>query len=198
MRGAAPVAGVDEVGRGPLAGPVIAAAVILPPRPPRALLDLLGDSKALSPAARETACVALRAHPGVAIGIAGASVGEIFRLNILRASLLAMRRAVLRLPAPPALALVDGNTAPDLPCPVRCVVGGDASEPAISAASIVAKVLRDRLMARLAARHPGYGWEANAGYPTGLHRAALRRLGPTPHHRAGFGTVRQLALIAAD
>ena len=128
------------------------------------------------------------------IAIAAASVREIGRINILQASLLAMRRAVARLPALPDLALVDGNQPPGLVCPTRCIVGGDALEPAISAASIVAKVMRDRLMARLAIRHPGYGWERNAGYGSAAHRDALHRLGITAHHRAGFGTVRQLRL----
>jgi ribonuclease HII len=186
------VAGVDEVGRGPLAGPVFAAAVILPRRTPSALLALLDDSKKLTPEARDTAYLALRAAPGVEIAVAAASVAEIARLNILHATLLAMRRAVLRLA--PDLALVDGNTPPRLDCPIRCIVGGDALEPAISAASIVAKVLRDRLMARLDFRYPGYGWASNAGYATTDHRAALHRLGPTRHHRAAFGTVRQLSL----
>jgi ribonuclease HII len=186
------VAGVDEVGRGPLAGPVLAAAVVLPLGADAALLALLDDSKKLSPAARERAYAALLATPGVLIGVGAASVGEIFRLNILQAALLAMRRAVLRLSVPPALALVDGNRAPRLPCEARCIIGGDALEPAISAASIVAKVVRDRAMARLALRHPGYGWQVNAGYGTAAHRAALLQLGATAHHRAGFGTVRRL------
>ena len=188
------IAGVDEVGRGPLAGPVLAAAVVLPARLPEGLLEMLDDSKKLSAAAREAACAGLRAAPGVEIGVGAASLADITRLNILHASLLAMRRAVLRLPVLPTLALIDGNRAPDLPCPCRCIVGGDGSEKAISAASIIAKVLRDRLMARLALRHPGYGWERNAGYGTAAHLAALHRLGVTVHHRAGFGTVRQLAL----
>lgn len=186
------IAGVDEVGRGPLAGPVLAAAVILPNPIPPALLALLGDSKALSPARRDAAYAALRATQGVEIAIAAASVAEIERLNILHAAMLAMRRAVLRLPTPPDLALVDGNRAPDLPCPVRCIIGGDALEPAIGAASIAAKVIRDRCMARLALRHPAYGWAANAGYGSAAHRAALRACGPTPHHRASVGTVRRI------
>ncbi len=188
-------AGVDEVGRGPLAGPVLAAAVILPHDAPEALLALLGDSKKLSEPRRDAAFKALHATPGVVISVAAASVTEIAKLNILHASLLAMRRAVLRLNASPSLALIDGNRAPDLPCPARCIVGGDASEPAISAASIIAKVVRDRLMARLDARHPGYFWAENAGYGTAAHRAALQTLGPTPHHRRDFGTVRQLRLL---
>ena len=186
------VAGVDEVGRGPLAGPVLAACVILPRDAPAMLLDLLADSKALSAAARERAFAALLAARGVEIGVGAASVAEIARLNILHAAMLAMRRAVLRLPSLPDLALIDGNRAPVLPCRVRCVVGGDASEKPIAAASIIAKVLRDRLMARLDARHPGYDWAANAGYGTAVHRAGLLRLGVTVHHRASFGTVRLL------
>ena len=194
------IAGIDEVGRGPLAGPVLAAAVVLGARVPAALLCLLDDSKKLSAARREAAFAALlaaRALGLVQIGVGAASVLEIGRINILQASLLAMRRAAARLPEPPALALVDGNRPPRLGCMVRCVVGGDASVPAISAASIVAKVLRDRGMALLARRHPGYGWERNAGYGTEEHRDGLARLGATPHHRAGFGTVRLLALAAA-
>ncbi len=186
------VAGLDEVGRGPLAGPVLAAAVVLPDPLPHGLAALLHDSKKLSAAAREAAYAALHAS-GAEIGMGAASVEEIARINILQASLLAMRRALGRL-AVPDLALVDGNTDPRLGCPTRCIVGGDGSEPAISAASIVAKVLRDRLMARLAVRYPGYGWECNAGYGTATHRAALHQFGPSAHHRANFGTVRRLGL----
>ncbi len=189
------VAGVDEAGRGPLAGPVVAAAVVFARRPSAALAALIDDSKRLTPAQRQRAYQALRAAPGVEIGVGAASVAEVARLNILHAALLAMRRAVCRLPAPPALALVDGNQPPPLDCPVRCVIGGDGRSLSIAAASIVAKVVRDRLMARLAVRCPGYGWERNAGYPTAAHRAALHRLGPTRHHRSGFGTVRELGLL---
>jgi len=187
------VAGVDEAGRGPLAGPVMAAAVVFAQRVPRRLERLIDDSKKLSPAGREAAFVALRACPSAEIAVGAASVAEIGRLNILRAAMLAMQRAVARLPALPDLALIDGNRAPDLPCATRCIVGGDAECLSIAAASIVAKVLRDRAMSRLAVRFPGYGWEENAGYATEAHRAALRRLGPTPHHRRDFGTVRVLA-----
>jgi ribonuclease HII len=190
------IAGIDEVGRGPLAGPVLAAAVVLPRRVPAALGALLDDSKKLSPAQRELAFAALlaaRAAGRVQIGVGAASVAEIERINILQAALLAMRRAVARLPHPPDLALVDGNTPPKLACEVRCIVGGDATIPAISAASIFAKVLRDRAMARLHRRYPGYGWDSNAGYATLEHRAGLTRLGPTRHHRPSFGSVRQLA-----
>ena len=183
------VAGVDEAGRGPLAGPVVAAAVIFPAGVPPALAALLDDSKKLSAPRREAAYAALRGSPGAEIGVGAASVAEIFALNILGASLLAMRRAVLRLPVPPDLALIDGNRPPPLPCPTQCVIGGDGKSLSIAAASIVAKVLRDRAMARLAVRYPEYGWDANAGYPTAAHRAVLARLGPTPHHRPGFGPV---------
>jgi ribonuclease HII len=195
------VAGLDEVGRGPLAGPVVAAAVVLPRRVPKALAMLLDDSKKLAPIRREIAFAALQAQRQagrVEIGIGAASVAEIVRINILQATLLAMRRAVARLPAPPDLALVDGNQPPLLACAVRCVVGGDAICLSIAAASIVAKVVRDRAMARLAVRYPGYGWQSNVGYATAEHRAALLRLGLTPHHRPTFGAVRQfrLALVA--
>jgi ribonuclease HII len=187
------VAGVDEAGRGPLAGPVVAAAVILPADMPPGLADSLDDSKKLTADQRLAAFAALRAS-AAEIGIGAASVGEILQLNILHASMLAMRRAVVRLGTPPDLALVDGNYPPKLGCAVRCVVGGDALSLSVAAASIVAKVVRDRAMNLLAVRFPGYGWDRNAGYATAAHRDALRRLGPTRHHRAGFGTVAQLAL----
>lgn len=188
------VAGVDEAGRGPLAGPVLAAAVVFPRGVPPDLAALLDDSKALSPAARDSACAALRAAraEGVAeFALAAASAAEIGRLNILRATHLAMARAVARLPAPPALVLVDGNQPPPLPHPVRCVVGGDGLSLSIAAASILAKVVRDRAMARLDPRWPAYGFAAHAGYPTARHRAALRAHGPCPHHRRGFRPVDQ-------
>jgi len=186
------VAGVDEAGRGPLAGPVVAAAVVFPSGVPAALRPMLDDSKKLTPAARQAAFEALQSCGAAEIGVAAASVNEIARLNILHASLLAMRRAVLRLPSLPDLALVDGNQAPRLPCKIQCCVGGDASSLSIAAASIVAKVMRDRVMARLAVRYPAFGWQGNAGYGTPAHRAALHRVGPCPHHRAAFGTVRLL------
>jgi ribonuclease HII len=186
------IAGVDEAGRGPLAGPVMAAAVVFPQGVAPALAALLDDSKALSAAARAAAFAALRAAAArgeAEIGLGAASAAEIGALNILRATHLAMARAVARLPAPPALALVDGNRAPALPCPVRCVVGGDARSLSIAAASIVAKVVRDRAMARLDRRWPAYGFAAHAGYPTARHRAALAAHGPCPHHRRGFAPV---------
>ncbi|HLT02611.1 MAG TPA: ribonuclease HII [Geminicoccaceae bacterium] len=176
------VAGVDEVGRGPLAGPVVAAAVILL-RPVRGL----ADSKTLCPEERERLAGLLRSR--ARIGIGAASVAEIDRINILQASLLAMRRAVLRLGCLPEVALIDGNQAPELPCPVETIVDGDALVPAISAASIVAKVTRDRLMRRLATRYPGYGWETNVGYATSAHREAIWQLGPCRHHRRSFAPI---------
>jgi ribonuclease HII len=187
------VAGVDEAGRGPLAGPVVAAAVVLGAWMPSELADVLDDSKKLTAEQRLAAFLALRAS-AAEIGIGAASVAEILRLNILHASMLAMRRAVGHLAVAPDLALVDGNYSPKLTCAVRCVVGGDALCLSIAAASIVAKVVRDRAMTRLATRFPGYGWETNVGYATTLHREALVRLGATRHHREAFGTVAQLRL----
>ncbi|WP_135468775.1 ribonuclease HII [Crenalkalicoccus roseus] len=189
------VAGVDEAGRGPLAGPVLAAAVVFPGGVPPALAGLLDDSKRLSAAAREAAFAALR--EAAALGraewaLGAASAAEIGRLNILRATHLAMARAVARLPRLPDLALVDGSQPPRLPCPVRCVTGGDGLSLSIAAASILAKVVRDRAMARLGARWPAYGFAEHAGYPTPRHRAALARHGPCPHHRRGFSPVDQL------
>jgi ribonuclease HII len=192
------VAGLDEAGRGPLAGPVLAAAVVFRMPPPPALARLLDDSKRLNAARREAAFLALlaAAREGlVEYGIAAASTVEIGRLNILRASQLAMMRALARLPSVPDVALVDGNQPPKLPCVVRCVVGGDAACLSIAAASILAKVTRDRAMARLDRRWPGYGFAAHQGYPTEAHRAALIRLGPTPHHRRGFAPVDQAVLL---
>jgi ribonuclease HII len=189
------VAGVDEAGRGPLAGPVVAAAVVFPAGVPRRLAGLLDDSKKLTAAERATAYAALLACRHVEIAVGAASVTEITRLNILHAAMLAMRRAVARLPAAPDLALVDGNYPPPLGCAVRCVVGGDARCLSIAAASIVAKVVRDRAMARLAPRFPDYGWDSNAGYATATHRDALLRLGATRHHRPTFASVAQLALL---
>jgi ribonuclease HII len=187
------VAGVDEAGRGPLAGPVVAAAVLFRAGVSRKMAALLDDSKRLTAAERELAYAALRAYPDTEIGVGAASVADIARLNILHATLLAMARAVGRLPSPPDIALVDGNQPPPLTCAVRCVVGGDAACLSIAAAAIVAKVVRDRAMARLSIRFPMYGWSENAGYATKTHRAALHAHGPTRHHRAAFGTVRLLA-----
>ncbi len=184
------VAGVDEVGRGPLAGPVVAAAVVFPLGVPPALALLLDDSKKLTAEQRDLAYAALIASGVAEIGVGAASVAEISRINILRAAMLAMARAVARLPTLPDLALVDGNQKPALPCPVRCVVGGDAICLSIAAASIVAKVVRDRAMARLAVRLPHYGWASNVGYGTAAHRKAITLHGPSRHHRPTFGAVR--------
>ncbi len=185
-RGLSRVAGVDEAGRGPLAGPVVAAAVVLCPR------DIpagLADSKTLSRAARAVLAAELEARAEVSV--AQASVAEIDALNILQASLLAMRRALDRLR--PGYALIDGNRLPEgLGCDAEAVVGGDGRCLSVAAASIVAKVHRDALMARLADAFPGYGWDRNAGYPTPTHRAALLRLGVTPHHRRSFAPVRKM------
>jgi len=188
----APVAGVDEVGRGPLAGPVLAAAVIFLKRPPRALASLIDDSKALSAEARDQAATALqlaRLQGIVVYALAAASVPEIARLNILHAAELAMCRAVQRLPVVPASVLVDGKRCPRFACEGHPIVGGDAISLSIAAASILAKVVRDRAMARLAQRHAVYAWERNAGYPTAAHRAAIEANGVTRHHRPGFALV---------
>ncbi|WP_298215063.1 ribonuclease HII [Acidocella sp.] len=191
------VAGVDEAGRGPLAGPVLAAAVVLPARLPRGLAGLLDDSKVLSAKQRGAALAALRCSKAE-IGIGAASVAEIGRINIFHASLLAMRRAIAALPAAPAHVLVDGNKTPGLAMPCTALVGGDGLSLSIAAASIVAKETRDALMRRLATRYPHYGWERNAGYAVEFHRAALLAHGPTPHHRPGFGMIlrEELPLLA--
>ncbi|HYW93164.1 MAG TPA: ribonuclease HII [Gammaproteobacteria bacterium] len=180
------VAGVDEAGRGPLAGPVIAAAVILDPARPVAGL---ADSKRLAPGRREILDRLIRAS-ALACATGVATAAEIDRLNILQASLLAMRRAVSALAVTPDAVWVDGNRPPRLAIPVRAVVGGDATVPEIGAASILAKVLRDHEMVALAARYPGYGFERHKGYPTREHVAAIARLGVTPAHRRSFGPVR--------
>lgn len=189
------VAGVDEVGRGPLAGPVVAAAVMFHNGVPAALAALIDDSKRLDASRRQAAYLALCQSGSAYIAVGAASVAEIARLNILHASLLAMRRAVARLPLRPDLALIDGNRPPILSCPIECIIDGDALCLSIAAASIVAKVTRDRGMKRLGARYPHYGWPSNAGYATRDHRAALTRHGPTVHHRAGFGAVRTLLAL---
>ncbi len=189
------VCGVDEVGRGPLAGPVTAAAVILPPGGlPDSLTGRIHDSKKLTIRARQELAPLIHEH-ALAVCIAEASVAEIDAINILQAALLAMRRAVEGLGIPPTHALVDGNKAPTLPCPVQTVVKGDARSLSIAAASIVAKVDRDRVMMGLHAQFPNFGWDRNAGYPTAAHAAALKRWGPTPHHRTSFSPVaEELAL----
>ena len=185
--GARRVAGVDEAGRGPLAGPVVAAAVILRTD---AIPDGLNDSKLLPASRREALHARLRACADIGVGIA--SVEEIDRINILRAAHLAMIRALDAL-HPVCHALIDGNMLPrDIACPAEPVVKGDARCLSIAAASIVAKCVRDRIMVDLAQQHPGYGWETNAGYATPAHQAALRDLGATPHHRRSFAPVHNI------
>jgi len=180
------ICGVDEAGRGPLAGPVVAAAVILDPARP---IAGLADSKKLSEKRRLTLADAIRTQAW-AWAVAEASVEEIDRLNILQASLLAMQRAVQGLVLAPDQVLVDGNRSPCLPMPVRAVVGGDAAVPAISAASILAKTVRDSLMLELHRSFPAYGFDRHKGYPTEIHVEALRRFGASPCHRRSFGPVR--------
>ena len=188
------IAGVDEAGRGPLAGPVYAAAVILDPAH---RVVGLADSKTLSPDRRAALALEIRAH-ALCWAVGMATVEEIDRLNILQASLLAMTRAVAALSLTPSLALVDGNQAPSLACTVRTIVGGDACEPAISAASILAKVTRDAVMCSLDALYPGYGFARHKGYPTAAHVAALQQLGVSPVHRRSFGPVRRLLEMGVE
>jgi ribonuclease HII len=189
------VAGVDEVGRGPLAGPVLAAAVILPKRLPRKLAELIDDSKKMTAERRELALLGLQ-KAGAEIALGAASVTEIAELNILHAAMLAMRRAVHRLPRIPDHVLVDGNRSPGCPIPCTPIIGGDGASLSIAAASIAAKVVRDRLMRRLAAKYPGYGWASNAGYAAAAHREGILTLGATPHHRMMFGELlRSLNLV---
>ena len=183
------ICGVDEVGRGPLAGAVVAAAVILDPQNP---IEGLADSKKLSEKKREALFVEIQAK-ALAWCLGRAEVEEIDQINILQASLLAMRRAVEGLNVQPQHALIDGNKIPQqLPCSAEAIVGGDDSEPAIAAASIIAKVTRDREMVELDAQYPGYGLGKHKGYPTKVHMQAIRELGVTPIHRRSFGPVRKI------
>lgn len=182
------ICGVDEAGRGPLAGPVCAAAVILDPARP---IPGLADSKKLSAQRRETLALAIKAQAR-AWHVAWATVAEIERLNILHASLLAMERAVQGLVPAAREALIDGNRCPKLTIPARAIVKGDALEPCISAASILAKTERDKVMGELAVKYPHYGFERHAGYPVPEHLQALEAYGPCPEHRRGFGPVKKL------
>ena len=188
------VAGVDEAGRGPLAGPVVAAvAVIDRAAATPKLLKLIDDSKKLALAAREKAYEAMVASGIVQFAVGEATVEEIDRINILQATFLAMRRAVEALAEQPDVVLIDGNQLPrGLACRAETIVGGDAHSYSIAAASIFAKVTRDRAMARLAEAFPGYGWETNRGYGSARHLAALEQLGPTPHHRMSFAPLSRL------
>ena len=180
-----PVCGVDEAGRGPLAGPVVAAAVILTPA---RIPEGLNDSKALSSSQRELLLNMIEKNAQIGIGIAEPE--EIDRANILGATLIAMRRAVLALPELPEMALIDGNKLPDLPCDAKAIVKGDSRSLSIAAASIVAKVTRDRLMIEADRRYPGYGLAGHKGYPTKAHMEAVTRLGASPIHRRSFKPVR--------
>ena len=185
------VAGIDEVGRGPWAGPVLACAVILNPDDIGAtLLEGLDDSKKLTAKQREELYLSLTQTLEHAIGVA--SVEEVDALNILQASLLAMRRAVAALPTKPRAALVDGNRDPDLGIPTELVVKGDSRSFSIAAASVIAKVTRDRMMADLARAFPGYGWEKNAGYGTAQHQSGIKEFGITPHHRRSFKPIAKI------
>lgn len=192
------IAGIDEVGRGPLAGPVVAAAVILPrdDRLPSILLAELNDSKKLSAKKRDRLFDVIMSCAEVGIG--AASVREIDQINILQATYVAMRRAVDRLARVPDQALVDGNRDPGLPCAVQTVVKGDSKSLSIAAASIVAKVVRDRAMTRLAVRYPFFDWEGNAGYGVKKHMAGLGEVGPTPHHRKSFKPIAELFAAMMD
>lgn len=181
------IVAIDEVGRGPWAGPVMAAAAIIDPS---RIPNGINDSKKLSAAKRESFASALLECARIEIGIA--SVEEIDALNILQATKLAMTRAYEALGVDATIALIDGNQPPKLTCPTRCIVKGDSISLSIAAASIVAKVTRDRLMAELAKQHPHYGWETNAGYGTASHQEGLRLHGVTPHHRRSFAPIRTL------
>lgn len=188
-RGVRLIAGLDEVGRGPLAGPVVAAAVVLPPDFPVHLLD---DSKRLRPARRVELARLIRNHAAVAL--ASLPAPEIDRLNILQASLLAMKRALIALPVAAGFALIDGNRLPkNLHCRAEAIVKGDGQVAAIAAASIIAKVARDAMMAEAAALYPGYGFERNMGYPAKAHRLGLREKGLTPIHRLSYAPCRAIA-----
>jgi ribonuclease HII len=185
------LAGVDEVGRGPLAGPVVACAVIMPPDQ-RAIAGV-DDSKQLTPQERRRLAVLIRGR-ALAIGLGAASAREIDRINIYHASVLAMRRALSRLVVQPHHVVVDGNPLRTLGVAHRAVVGGDGRCYSVACASIIAKVTRDRLMQSLAVRHPAYAWGNNMGYATAEHLAGLDRQGVSPHHRRSFGCVAQTVL----
>jgi ribonuclease HII len=185
MTDASLIAGVDEAGRGPLAGPVVAAAVILDPARP---IAGLADSKTLSATQRDRLAAEIR-EKALAWALGRAEAAEIDHINILQATLLAMQRAVAGLSIAPAKVLVDGNRCPALVCPCQAIVRGDASVPAISAASILAKTARDAELCQLHDRYPHYGFARHKGYPTVAHREALRRYGPCPEHRRSFAPV---------
>jgi len=183
------ICGVDEVGRGPWAGPILAAAVILPDEP-SLIPDGIRDSKVMTRKARAEVSEALRSCACWGIGLVEAA--DLDRIGLNPANDLAMTRAIAAMPARPSMALIDGNRMPrGLRCPAQTIIGGDASNLAIAAASIIAKVARDAIMSELARRFPGYGWESNAGYGVRAHRDAIKRLGITPQHRRCFQPIRQ-------
>lgn len=186
------IAGLDEVGRGPIAGPVVAACAMFVGDFDAAFLSTIDDSKKLSPARRQAIFDILTSGDQCLFGVGAASVAEIESLNVGKASQLAMRRALRRLPVKPDLALVDGKARVDLPCDVKMIVKGDQLSLSIAAASIIAKVVRDRLMTKLSGRYSAYGWERNAGYGTAAHLTALRSVGVCAHHRRGFAPVNAL------
>jgi len=182
------VAGIDEAGRGPWAGPVVAAAVIIDPR--KISLEFAGkidDSKKLSKPRREYIANHLKLFAKIGIGASG--IKEIEKLNILQATLKAMQRAIYALPVEPDFALVDGNQIPSLPCAAKSIIKGDSISLSVAAASIVAKVTRDRIMHKLSMRYPDYGWDRNSGYGTSQHSKGLEKFGVTPHHRKMFAPI---------
>lgn len=189
LQGFSHIGGIDEAGRGPLAGPVVAAVCILPLE--GAFLDL-DDSKKLKPQKRQFLFEELKRREGVFFALGIADVSEIDRINILQASFLAMQRAVKRLSITPDYLLIDGNFSPYFPCPTRAIIGGDGISLSIAAASIIAKVSRDRMMQQIDQKYPQYGFCRHKGYGTREHFEALERFGPSPHHRASFAPVRAL------
>lgn len=188
------IIGIDEAGRGPLAGPVVAAAVILDTKKP---IDGLHDSKKLSAKRREALYEQIRVS-AIDVGIGICSAAEVDEFNIFQATMKAMQRAVAQLRYPAKVALIDGKHAPQLPLATQAIVGGDATEPAIMAASIIAKVTRDQIMTELAGSFPGYGFEQHKGYGTKQHMQALQELGPCPEHRRSFAPVKQALLTAGE
>lgn len=188
-----PVCGIDEVGRGPWAGPVVAAAVILPARLPR-FFSKVTDSKKLGREQREALFTPLLEY--CAVGIGRAEVEEIDTVNILQATFLAMQRAFAELPERPVTALIDGNRMPELTCDTYAIIGGDLKHKSIAAASIIAKVTRDRFMKQLCEEFPGYNWSSNAGYGTKCHQRGLAERGPCIHHRRSFAPIRELLEVA--
>ena len=187
------ITGIDEAGRGPWAGPVVAGAVILDRGGVSdALVNGLDDSKKIKPEKRQELFDQLQLSPGISIGVGIADVDEIDKNNILGATMMAMIRAVENLNIIPDIALVDGNHAPKLGCQVKCVVRGDGISLSIAAASIIAKVTRDKIMAELAKQNPGYSWETNQGYGTKAHQLGLQKLGITNHHRKSFAPIRAI------